>query len=75
VATVSRIDEITGLFCRIWCFVLGSFAKEGYFHKTLFHFRDSYGGVATVSRIDEITGLFGRISSLSYGSFTKISYD
>jgi len=30
VATVSRIDKITGLFCRIWSLLYGSFAKESY---------------------------------------------
>jgi len=30
VATVSRIDTIIGLFCRILSLLLGSFAKETY---------------------------------------------
>jgi len=30
VATVSRIDKITGLFCRILSLLQGSFAKETY---------------------------------------------
>jgi len=30
VATVSRIDKIIGLFCRILSLLLGSFAKETY---------------------------------------------
>ena len=30
VATVSRIDKITGLFCRISSLLYGSFAKETY---------------------------------------------
>jgi len=28
VATDSRIDQITGLFCRIWSLLQGSVAKE-----------------------------------------------
>jgi len=30
VATVSRIDKITGFFCRILSLLYGSFAKETY---------------------------------------------
>jgi len=30
VATISRIDEIVGLFCRILSLLKGSFAKETY---------------------------------------------
>ena len=30
VATVSRIDSITGLFCRMLSFLQGSFAKKTY---------------------------------------------
>jgi len=30
VATVSRIDKLIGLFCRIWSLLQGSFAKETY---------------------------------------------
>jgi len=30
VATISRIDKITGLFCRIWSLLHRSFAKETY---------------------------------------------
>ena len=68
VATVSRIDEIIGLFCRILSLFQGSFAKETYNfidptnqrHPIRTHTTTPYG-VATISRIDKIIGLFRRI--------------
>jgi hypothetical protein len=70
VATVSRIDTIIGLFCRIASLVQVCFAKKTYNlidptkcshpilreHDT--HFQSFGHGVATVSRIDKIIGLF-----------------
>ena len=71
VATVSRIDQIIGLFCRISSLLEGSFAKETNDLKeptnlaTLYlrgFLQSAYVyGVATVSRIDKIIGLFCRI--------------
>jgi len=70
VATISRIDKIIGLFCRIASLLQVSFAKETY------HFIEftkcshpilspgwggKWGGrfgVATISRLGKIIGLF-----------------
>jgi len=63
VNTVSRIDKITGLFCRILSLLQGSFAKETYnfidpmYDKPLSFVSYEYG-VALVSRIDKIISLF-----------------
>jgi len=63
VATVSRIDKITGLFCRISSLLQGSFAKETYnfidptnqSHPILIAHK---GKRLVIHRIDKIISLF-----------------
>ena len=80
VATVSRIDSIIGLFCRISSLLQGSFAKETYdlidptnqSHSISSQFESCF--LSAVSRIDRIIGLFCRMSSLLQGSFALKTY-
>ena len=74
VATVSRIDKIRGLFCRILSLLKGSFVNQTYnlidptirshpicqyLHSAAFLFaKGQYRGFATISTLLEIIGLF-----------------
>jgi len=57
---MSRLLQITGLFCKIASLSKGSFAKEtmGYIPETMGYVVSGAYWVATMSRLLQITGLF-----------------
>ena len=64
VASISRLLQIIGLFCRTSSLLQGSFAKETYHFKEPTNRSHPIGGAAAFGRLLKIISLFCRTPSL-----------